>query len=354
MKKAVRQFREKAINALILSIDHFNRPWDQGRTEAVLIMFDHSFEMLLKAAILHRRGKIRKPRERQTIGFGDCVRKGRTDVNLKILNDEQALTLQAIHEQRNATYHHLIDISEHHLYFYAQSGITLFRDIHDDVFEEKLIIHLPERVLPISTTAPKDLSALFDNEVNEVKKLLSPGTRTKMEAMAKVRSLSTLENAVNGNYGQPGDRELEKICKRISGGEAWKSVFPGVALINISSAPEGATINFRLTRNAGVPIHLLKEERMGAVVALRRVNETDFYNLGAKQLAKKVGITVPKLVAIVDYRGIRTDEDYYKEIRIGSTVHKRYSQHAIRKIQNALVTESIEEIWVACQKKRKK
>ena len=65
MKKEVRQLREKAINSLVLSIEHFNRPWNRGRTEAVLILLDHSFEMLLKAAIRHRQGKIRKPREKQ-------------------------------------------------------------------------------------------------------------------------------------------------------------------------------------------------------------------------------------------------------------------------------------------------
>lgn len=64
MRKEVRQLREKAVNGLVLSIDHFNRPWDRGRTEAVLILLDHAFEMLLKASIRHRSGKIRKPREK--------------------------------------------------------------------------------------------------------------------------------------------------------------------------------------------------------------------------------------------------------------------------------------------------
>jgi hypothetical protein len=94
LKKEVRQLRDKAINALVLSIEHFNRPWDQGRTEAVLILLDHAFEMLLKAAIRDRQGKIRKAREKQTIGFDACVRKGLTDASLKFLTDEQALTLQ--------------------------------------------------------------------------------------------------------------------------------------------------------------------------------------------------------------------------------------------------------------------
>ena len=80
MRKEVRQLREKAIYSLVLSIDHFNRPWDRGRTEAVLILLNHSFEMLLKAVIRERLGKIRKASEKQTIGFAACVRKGLTDV----------------------------------------------------------------------------------------------------------------------------------------------------------------------------------------------------------------------------------------------------------------------------------
>lgn len=54
MKKEAKILLEKAVNSLILSVEHFNRPWDQGRVEAVLILLDHAFEMLLKAAILHR------------------------------------------------------------------------------------------------------------------------------------------------------------------------------------------------------------------------------------------------------------------------------------------------------------
>ena len=92
MKKEVRHLREKAINALVLSIDHFNGPWDRGRKEAVLILLDHSLEMLLKAAIRQRQGKIKRAGENHTIGFTACVRKGLTDATVKFLTEEQALT----------------------------------------------------------------------------------------------------------------------------------------------------------------------------------------------------------------------------------------------------------------------
>lgn len=354
MKKEVRQLREKAINSLVLSIDHFNRPWDCGRTEAVLIMLNHSFEMLLKAAIQHRQGKIRKPREKQTIGFDACVRKGLTDADVKFLTDEQVLTLQAINGQRDAAQHYLVDMSEHQLYFYAQSGVTLFRDIHDDVFDDDLILELPERVLPVSTTAPKDLSALFDNEVDEIKKLLVPGTRKKIDAIAKTRSLTVLESAVKGDCGQPSNHELGKICKRLSDGEAWSSVFPGVASINIAAKFDGPTLSLRLTKNEGIPVQLLKEgEGTGAVVAIRRVDELSFYSLGAVQLAKKVGLTPPKSRAVVDYLNLREDPDFFKEIRIGNARYSRYSPKAIEKIHEVLKTASIDEIWAGYRAKKK-
>ena len=266
MRKEVRQLREKAINALVLSIEHFNRPWDRGRTEAVLIMLDHSFEMLLKAAIRHRHGRIRRPKEKQTIGFDACVRKGLTDGSLRFLTDEQALTLQTINGQRDAAQHYLIDMSEHQLYFYAQAGVTLFRDIHDDVFDEHLVINLPERVLPVSTTAPRDLTALFDKEVAEILGLLTPGTRKKMDAVARARSLAVLEGAVNGDYEQTSDRELTQICKRLADGESWREVFPGVATINITGDLDGPTISLRLTKNEGPPFRVLKEGEGGGGV----------------------------------------------------------------------------------------
>ena len=357
MKKEVRQLREKAVNSLVLSIDHFNRPWDRGRTEAVLILLDHSFEMLLKAAVRQKGGEIRKPGAKQTIGFNACVQKGLDNASLKFLTDEQALTLQAINGQRDSAQHYLVDMSEHLLYAHAQAGVTLFRDIHDDVFDKKLVLELPERVLPISTTAPKDLSALFDKEIEEIKGLLTPGAgqnRKRMNAVAKARSLAVLENTVNGDYEQPSDRELEKVCKRLGDGEDWSSVFPGVASINIAAEGDGPTLRLRLTKNEGIPVKLLKEsEGSGAVVAVKRVNELDFYNLGANDLAKKVGLSPPKSRAVVDHLGLRDDEDCFKEFKIGKVKHALYSQEAIPKIKEALEAESIDDIWAAYRAKQK-
>ena len=116
MKKEARLLHDRAVDALTLSVDHFNRAWNMARAEGVLIQLDRSFEMLLKAAILHKGGRIREPRAKQTIGFDHCVRKCLTDASVKCLAAEQALTLQIINGLRDTAQHYVLEISEEELY----------------------------------------------------------------------------------------------------------------------------------------------------------------------------------------------------------------------------------------------
>jgi hypothetical protein len=225
MKKEASLLFDKSINSLLLSIEHFNRPWDTGRVDAVLMLLDHAFEMLLKASILHKGGKIREKRAKQTIGFDACVRKALSDEDIKFLTEAQALTLQTINSFRDAAQHHIIDISENHLYIHAQAGLTLFRDICSNVMEMDLKDKLPIRVLPISTTPPTDFATLFDNEVSEIKKLLKPGKRRKIEVSAKLRALAILDASLKGERLQPSQRELQLIEKKSVQGKAGMKYF---------------------------------------------------------------------------------------------------------------------------------
>jgi hypothetical protein len=341
MKIEVKQLRSKAINSLTLCIENFNRPWDQGRSEAVLILLDHAFEMLMKAIIRHRGGKIRKSREKQTIGFDKCVLKGLTDAQVRFLTEEQGLLLQTINGLRDAAQHYLIDVSEHHLYFHAQAGVTLFRDLHDAVFQEALTLSLPERVLPISTTAPRDLMALFGTAVEEIRQLLTPGTRQKLSAVAKVRSLAVFEGAIGGEYEQPSDGDLKKLCDRIAEGEAWQTIFPGVSSINISATGEGHNIQLRLTKNEGVPVHVATGGEDSPTLAIRVISDLDKYSITAKRLAELLGLYVGKVAKLKEHLLIDSDPECFKLI-LG---HKRYSQIALNKMRVWLAENDIQTLW---------
>lgn len=346
MRREPRLLLEKGCDALVLSIELFNRPHDRGRISGTLIHLDHAFEMLLKACILHRGGRIREKRGKETIGFDACVRRSLSDGSIRFLEDEQALVLQTINGLRDAAQHHLLDISEGQLYVHVQSGVTLFRDLLRKVFGQELATHLPTRVLPISTSPPTDLATLFESEVAEVKKLLKPGKRRRLEALSRLRPLAILDGTIRGEKGQPSDAELRRLGGDLVRGKPWAEVFLGASSVEITTDGSGPALSLRISKKEGTPIQVVPEGTPGAsVVAIKRVNELDFYSLGATQLAEKVGLTTPKVIAVVDHRGLRDREECYKELRIGRAIFKRYSPRAIEAVKQALQEESVGEIW---------
>ena len=346
MKRETKLLLEKACDSLVLSIEIFNRPHDRGRVSGTLIHLDHGFEMLMKAAIIHRGCRIIESGSRETIGFNSCVQRSLSDGNIKYLTNNQALVLQTINEIRNAAQHYLLDMSESQLYVHVQSGVTIFRDVMRDVFGRELVSHLPSRVLPISTVPPTDIVTLFDSEIADIRKLLHPGKRRRIEAMARIRPLAILDATIRGENGQPSNNELRQISNKLIEGKAWSDIFRDVATVEITPDGSGHTLSLRITKKEGVPISLVPPDTDGAVVVgVKRVNELDFYNLGAKELAQKVGLTPPKVVAVVNHIGLRNDKDCYKEVRIGKSKFKRYSQKAVPAIKDALSKQSIDEIW---------
>ncbi|MBN9488996.1 MAG: hypothetical protein J0H44_17295 [Alphaproteobacteria bacterium] len=346
MKREAKLLVQKASDSLVLSVELFNRPSDRGRVSGTLIQLDHGFEMLLKAAIVSRGGRIRERRARETIGFDACVRKGLSDGSIKFLSHEQALTLQTINGLRDAAQHHLLNISEGQLYLHVQSGLTLFRDLLKKVFGQELSVHMPSRVLPVSTTPPTNLVALFDSEVKEIQKLLKPGRRRRVEAEARLKPLAIFDATLRGEKGQPSASELKRLQREMLSNVEWSKLFTGVAAINLVSSGTGTDLTLRIAKKEGIPIQLVPEGTPdAAVVAVKRVNDFDFYSLGAKGLAVKLGVNVAKTLAIVEHLGLRKKEDCYKEFKIGRSTFKRYSPKAIDSIKEALRTESADVIW---------
>jgi len=345
MKKEARLLLDRAYDALLLSIELFNRPRDQGRVNGVLILLDHAFEMLLKSAILAKGGAIREPKERNTIGFDACVRKGVSDARIKFLSDEQALTLQALNGLRDAAQHHLLDITEGQLYVHAQAGMTLFRDLVRNVFAQELKDHLPSRVLPVSTTAPKDIITLFDHEIEEIRRLLLPGKRMRVEAIARLRALAILDTTIKGEKGQPSIAELNKACKLLQAGEDWAKVFSGVAAINFVTDGDGPLISLRLSKKEGIMTTLVKEGTPGAsVIAIRTTDSTSYFSMNTRQLAENAGLSWYQTLKIIDYLRLKDNPDCHKVFKMGAAKHMHYSPKALEAIQKALMSESIEEI----------
>ncbi len=345
MKKQAKLLFEKAVDSLILSISHFNNPWDRGRKEAVLILLDRAFELLLKTIILHKGGKIREPYDRETIGHEKCVRKCISQPKVKCLTEEQVLTIQIINSFRDAAQHDIVELSEQELYMYSQAGVTLFRDLLRQEFKEELTSYMPERVLPVSTAPPKDLHTMVEADFKEIQNLLQPNSRRQIEAKSKLKSLAIVEASLQGVRSQPGEFELRKTVRDVKDGKSWQDIFPGVASLQLETTGSGINVDIRITKKEGDAAHLVPEGTPGAtVLAVKRVNELDYYNLGAQKLAAKVGLSVYKLLALVWHLKLQDSDEYFKVLKIGSQAHKRYSKKAYEAVVTALENVDMEEI----------
>jgi hypothetical protein len=90
------------------------------------------------------------------------------------------------------------------------------------------------------------------------------------------------------------------------------------------------------------------------VIAVKRVDDLGFYNLGRDTLAEKVGLKGMMTSALIWHLKLQDDPDCHKEIVIGSSRFHRYSMNAAEKIKEALKTVDVTAVWEAYKKRKSK
>jgi hypothetical protein len=88
MKRKTRSLLDRAKESLVLGVELFNRPTDAARSPGVLLTFDHAFEMLLKAVIFEKTGRIHSPREKKNYRFEKCLNVCQSQ--LSFINEDEA------------------------------------------------------------------------------------------------------------------------------------------------------------------------------------------------------------------------------------------------------------------------
>lgn len=170
MKRKTRLLLDSSKDSLLLGIELFNKPSDTARVEGVLLLLDHSFEMLLKAVVFAKTGRIRSPRQKYNYGFDKCLNICQSQLSL--VNADQALVLKNLNGFRDAATHDIVDISEGLLYSHAQSAVQIFAAILKKAFNQNLSDVLPRRTLPISAGIPTDIGMIVGDDMASAKALL--------------------------------------------------------------------------------------------------------------------------------------------------------------------------------------
>ncbi|MEO5349440.1 MAG: hypothetical protein H7836_07335 [Magnetococcus sp. YQC-3] len=335
IKRDVLELEKRAINSLTLAIELFNRPHEHGRPEGVLILLHHAFEMLLKAVILKKAKTVHDKNRKYSYGFDKCLDIAQNQIAL--IDKDERTTLSILDAHRDTATHYYQELSEDLLYLQAQAATTLFDDMLYRGFQKRLANILPSRVLPISTSPPKDLQILVDNELSQVDALLKPGSRSGDHAMARLRPILAMATASREQAERVTEEELRNAVVRRRKGEAWSVLFPEIAQLCLDTEGDGISVILRIKKDASHAVRVAKDgETVVGNVIKQEVNIFDKFSLGRDDLAKKVTLSGPKTSAMIVELDLKSDPECYREIPVGSQKLKRYSKKALDKLRDAI------------------
>lgn len=359
LKKNVGPLLERAIASLTLSIELFNRPTEIARCHGVLILLQHAFEMLLKASILQRTATIHDKEQRNTYTFDKCLNIAIQDI--KIINNDERATLAILNAQRDQAVHYYVEISEDVLYVHAQSGVTLFDLILKRAFSQSLSDKLPSRVLPVSTRPPRDLKVLLSNELIEVDRLLSAGTRQGAQAAAKLRTVLAFAIGSRDEIGRVPEGEIDAAIAKRRKKQDWEVILPEIAQLKLSTDGDGIPISMRISKNAEIAVRVAQPgEPVEGMLLKQEIDPWSVFTMSRDDLAKKLEISPPRTHALIYELKIQENPECYRELKRKSQSFKGYSKKALDMLRQAIEERNIEEIWqkhrdklVRTKKKRK-
>ena len=306
MQRDARLLKGKALASLRRCARAFNDFDDDGRATTVLLHLQHAFEMLLKAGLAEKRVRVLDKTKGRSISFEKCVRLGPEHLRL---TEEQCGLLRTVDALRDDEQHYFGELSEGLLYMHVRAGVTLFADLLESMFEEKLAEHLPLRVLPISTDPPAELDVLINEQYDQIKKLLEPGRRRRAEARAQIRALLAMEAHVTEDV-LVTEKDVNRIERAIKADKPLHDVFP--RLEGIGAVVEGAGVNVtvRFSKREGVPVRFVSADDPREAAAVREIDLERKYHISASELAERLDLTPPRAVALRRYLAIDESENY--------------------------------------------
>ena len=333
MRREARALKSKAVASLRLAAQAFNGLDDDGRVTTVLLHTQHAFEMLLKAALVERGYRVFDPNTGRSIGFGRVLNMARQEL---ALTAEVVGTLRAVDAMRDDEQHYLGGVSEAILYVHVRASVTIFDDVLNAVFTERLADLLPTRVLPISTEPPEDLDLLIDSQYRQIAELLQPGRRQRSEARMAIRTLLALEGHVAEQVGV-SERDVTRVERDVRAGHARDQVFPRLRGLGTEVQGTGLSVKVRFTRNQDAPpVRFVEANETLQAGAIREVDLQNTYKHGAQALADKLRIGTGRAKALRWHLGIDGDPVCRHDFVFDRTTRRRYSDIALEKMRESI------------------
>jgi len=344
LRQEARVLKRKALSSLITATEAFNSPRDEGRATQVLLHLQHSFEMLLKAALVQAGVSVFDRKTGRSLGFERCVNLAMSEETIK-LSETDAGTLRAIDAMRDDEQHWFNEVPEQLLYLHTRAGVTLFDDLLQRALDDHLTEHLPVRVLPVSADPPQDLAIVLDHEYSQIAALLRPGRRARHQARARIRTLLAMEAHVEPE-ARVSSKDVDRVERGIRDGDPRDQVFPRLSDIATAIDGAGITITVHFTKKQGVPVRYEADESVPAA-AVREVDLQRKYHRSAADLATAVNLSGPRALALRRHLGIDADESCYHDFVFGAQRHRCYSDNAYTRMRDAAQSLDMAAVWDA-------
>jgi hypothetical protein len=343
LRSSARILKKKAVASFRRSVSAFNSVEDEGRVTTVLLHAQHAFEMLLKAALNQKQIDVFDKSTGRSIGFEAVVRQSIQTVGIK-LTDEEAGTLRAIDALRDDEQHWYNEVDEAILYVHLRAAVTLFDDLLNRVFSERLVEHLPRRILPVSTEPPQEFQVLVDREYAAISELLQPGRRMGAEARARIRTLLAMEAHTEPDT-KVSDKDVRRVERGIRESKTRKQVFPRLGKVGASVTGDGLEVQVRFVKNENaLPVSFTSDSDVDAA-AVRTVDQQKKYHMSAFDLADKLGISRPRATALRTHLQIDQNTNLCHTFTFSSQKHVRFSDQALIDMRTALEGADMVAIW---------
>lgn len=340
LRRDAKVLKAKAISSFRRSAEAFNSYQDDGRVTAVLLHLQHAFEMLLKAGLVQHRIEVLDPKLGRSIGMEKCINLGRQHLQLSA---PEAGLLRAIDALRDDEQHWFTLFFESLLYAHVRGAVTLFDELLQREFSDRLATHLPARVLPISTEMTPDIQLLIDAEYSQIQQLLNPGRRRRSEAQARIRSLLAMEAHAREDV-RVSAKDVARVERAIKAGTSREQTFPNLSGLTTEVAGEGLTITVHFSKTAGPPVRLLRADDPAPVAGVREVDLQRKYHWSRSRLAEKLGITTAKCAALRRHLDLEDDPSYCHVFVFGSQRHPYYSDNALVIMREAMQQLDLDDL----------
>lgn len=342
LKREARTLKAKAIASLRRGLDAFNSHDDQGRPESVLLFFQHTCEMLVKALLVQKGQAVFDKEKGTSIGLEKALNIAQSK---GWITSAQAGSIRAVDAMRDQAQHWMIIVPEDALYINARALITTIDEVLQGHFEDTLSDNLPLRVLPLSTQPIPDFDVLVNREYEQIRELLAPGRRARDEARGRISALLAMEAHVSETVSV-SQRDLKRIEDAIRNDAPVAQVFPRLMTLANDVAGEGPTMRVRITKNEDAPaVRYVSGDDPQAAAAIREIDLQRKYHMSPSQLADKLKLTTAKAKAVRDFLGIDDDDANVMVFEFGSQKHPRYSDNALRALKDAITPELVEQAW---------